>query len=125
MQSGLGEDEVSRRLERYGPNQLPEGYKRGPLIRLLMQLNNILIYVQLASVFVKLTVGLWLDGAIILGVVVLKALLGFIEEGKAEKALDSIRHMLSPQIRTKRGEGGRMIPAETLVPGDIVLLESA
>ena len=123
-QSGLDEDEVSRRLERYGPNELPEGHKRGPLMRLLMQFNNILIYVLLAAGFVKLMVGLWLDAAIILGVVVLNALLGFIQEGKAEKALDSIRRMLSAQARTMRGEEIRMIPAETLVPGDIVLLES-
>ena len=123
-QSGLDADEVSRRLERYGHNQLPEGRKRGPLKRLLMQLNNILIYVLLAAGFVKLMVGLWLDAAIILGVVVINALLGFIQEGKAEKTLDSIRHMLSAEARTLRGEEIRMVPAEGLVPGDIVLLES-
>ena len=123
-QSGLEADEVSRRLERYGRNQLPEGRKRGPFMRLLTQLNNILIYVLLAAGFVKLMVGLWLDAAIILGVVLINALLGFIQEGKAEKTLDSIRHMLSAEARTLRGEEIRMVPAEMLVPGDIVLLES-
>jgi magnesium-transporting ATPase (P-type) len=123
-QSGLDADEVSRRLERYGRNQLPEGRKRGPFMRLLMQLNNILIYVLIAAGFVKLMVGLWLDAAIIFGVVLLNALLGFIQEGKAEKTLDSIRHMLSAEARTLRGEEVRMVPAEGLVPGDIVLLES-
>ncbi len=123
-QSGLDTDEASRRLERYGRNQLPEGRKRGPFMRLLMQLNNILIYVLLAAGFVKLMLGLWLDAAIILGVVVINALLGFIQEGKAEKTLDSIRHMLSAEARTLRGEEVRMVPAEGLVPGDIVLLES-
>ena len=122
--SGLDTDEVSRRLERYGRNELPEGHKRGPFMRLLMQFHNILIYVLLAAGFVKLMVGLWLDAAIILGVVVLNALLGFIQEGKAEKTLDSIRHMLSAEARTLRGEEIRMVPAEVLVPGDIVLLES-
>ena len=122
--SGLDTDEVSRRLERYGRNQLPEGRKRGPFMRFLMQFHNILIYVLLAAGFVKLMVGLWLDAAIILGVVVLNALLGFIQEGKAEKTLDSIRHMLSAEARTLRGEEVRMVPAEVLVPGDIVLLES-
>ena len=123
-QSGLDTDEASRRLERYGRNQLPEGRKRGPFMRLLMQLNNILIYVLLAAGFVKLMLGLWLDAAIILGVVVINALLGFIQEGKAEKTLDAIRHMLSAEARTLRGEEVRMVPAEGLVPGDIVLLES-
>jgi magnesium-transporting ATPase (P-type) len=123
-QSGLDADEISRRLERYGRNQLPEGRKRGPFMRLLMQLNNILIYVLLAAGFVKLMVGLWLDAAIILGVVVINALLGFFQEGKAEKTLDSIRHLLSAEARTLRGDEVRMVPAERLVPGDIVLLES-
>ena len=68
--------------------------------------------------------GLWVDAAIIFGVVILNALLGFIQEGKAEKALDSIRNMLSAEARTLRGGETRMIPAEELVPGDIVLLES-
>ncbi|MGA6964062.1 MAG: HAD-IC family P-type ATPase, partial [Xanthobacteraceae bacterium] len=81
-------------------------------------------YVLLAAGFVKLMVGLWLDAAIILGVVILNALLGFIQEGKAEKALDSIRNMLSAEARAVRGGETRMVPAEELVPGDIVLLES-
>jgi magnesium-transporting ATPase (P-type) len=68
--------------------------------------------------------GLWIDAAIILGVVILNGLLGFIQEGKAEKALDSIRNMLSAEARTLRGGETRMIAAEDLVPGDIVLLES-
>ena len=76
--SGLDTDEVSRRLERYGRNELPEGRKRGPFMRFLKQFHNILIYVLLAAGFVKLMVGLWLDAAIILGVVVLNALLGFL-----------------------------------------------
>jgi magnesium-transporting ATPase (P-type) len=67
---------------------------------------------------------LWVDAGIIFAVVVLNALLGFIQEGRAEKALDSIRNMLSAEARTLRGGETRMIPAEQLVPGDIVLLES-
>ena len=93
-------------------------------MRLLRQCNNILVYVLLAAGFVKLMIGLWLDAAIILGVVVINAVLGFIHEGKAEKALDSIRNMLSAEARTLRDGETRMIPADGLVPGDIVLLES-
>src|SRR5262245_1213684 len=92
---GLDAGEASRRLERFGRNRLPEGKRRGPLMRLLAQFNNILIYVLLAAGFVKLMLGLWLDAAVIFGVVVINALLGFFQEGKAEKALDSIRNMLS------------------------------
>src|SRR5262245_38931898 len=122
--SGLDAAEARRRLERYGPNRLPEARKQGPLMRLLLQLKNVLLSVLLGAVFIKAMMGLWLDSSVILGVVILNALLGFIQEGRAEKALDSIRNMLSAEARSVRGGETRMIPAEELVPGDVVLLES-
>ena len=122
--TGLDGQEASGRLDTYGPNRLPEGMKQGSFKRFLLQFHNVLVYVLLAAGFVKLMVGLWLDAAIILGVVVVNALLGFVQEGKAEKALDSIRHMLSAEARAVRGGETRLIPAEELVPGDVVLLES-
>jgi magnesium-transporting ATPase (P-type) len=122
--SGLPVGEVSRRLEKFGRNRLPEGSKKGPLKRFLGQFHNVLIYVLLAAGFVKLMIGLWLDSAIILGVVVINALLGFIQEGKAEKALDAIRNMLSGEARTVRDGETRIVPSDDVVPGDIVLLES-
>src|SRR5277367_1715162 len=121
---GLDASEASQRLSQYGLNRLPEGKKRGPLMRFFAQLNNVLVFVLLAAGFVKLMVGLWLDAGVILGVVIINALLGFIQEGKAEKALDSIRNMLSAEARAVRGGETRLIPAEELVPGDVVLLES-
>jgi magnesium-transporting ATPase (P-type) len=124
VQSGLSAANVQQRLEKYGHNRLPEGRKQGPFKRFLLQFNNILVYVLLGAGFVKLMVGLWLDASIILAVVVLNALLGFFQEGKAEKALDSIRNMLSAEARTVRGGETRLVPSEDLVPGDIVLLES-
>jgi magnesium-transporting ATPase (P-type) len=93
-------------------------------MRFLSQFNNVLVYVLLAAGFTKLMLNLWIDAAIIFGVVILNGLLGFIQEGKAEKALESIRNMLSAEARTLRNGETRMIPAEELVPGDIVLLES-
>jgi magnesium-transporting ATPase (P-type) len=121
---GLDQTEASARLQRYGPNRLPEGKKRGPLAKFFSHFNNVLMYVLLAAGFVKLMMNLWIDAGIIFGVVIINALLGFIQEGKAEKALDSIRNMLSAEARTVRGGETRMIPAEDVVPGDIVLLES-
>src|SRR5262245_12652171 len=121
---GLEASEAAKRLQKYGPNRLPEGKKRGPLMRFLSQFNNILVYVLLGAGFTKLMLNLWVDAAIIFGVVILNALLGFIQEGKAEKAVEAIRSMLSAEARTVRGGETRMIAAEQLVPGDIVLLES-
>ena len=120
---GLEAVEAAKRLQEYGPNRLPEGKKRGPLMRFLSQFNNILVYVLLGAGFTKLMLNLWVDAAIIFGVVILNALLGFIQEGKAEKALEFIRNMLSAEARTLRGGETRIIAAEQLVPGDIVLLE--
>ena len=124
LEKGLSQEEASRRLGVVGPNRLPEGAKRGPWMRFFQQFDNILVYVLLAAGFVKLMLGLWLDASIITGVVLINALLGFLQEGKAEEALDSIRNMLSADARTLREGETRIVPAEDLVPGDIVLLES-
>jgi magnesium-transporting ATPase (P-type) len=121
---GLSSGEAASRLQSCGPNRLPQGRTRGPLMRLLAQFNNVLVYVLLGAGFIKLMLSLWVDASIIFGVVVLNALLGFLQEGKAEKALDSIRNMLSAEARTVRGGETRLIAAEQLVPGDVVLLES-
>ncbi|MGC2075021.1 MAG: HAD-IC family P-type ATPase [Xanthobacteraceae bacterium] len=123
-EKGLNAAEAATRLRKYGPNRLPEGKKRGPFMRFLAQFNDILVYVLLGAGFTKLMLSLWVDAGIIFGVVVLNALLGFIQEGKAEKALDSIRNMLSAEARVVRGGETRMIPADQLVPGDVVILES-
>jgi magnesium-transporting ATPase (P-type) len=121
---GLAAMEAEGRRSTYGPNRLPQAKKRGPLARFLAQFNNILIYALLTAGFIKLMLSLWLDASIILAVVILNSLLGFLQEGRAEKALDSIRNMLSAEARVLRGGEVRLIPAENLVPGDIVLLES-
>jgi magnesium-transporting ATPase (P-type) len=121
---GLDPAEAASRLKTYGPNRLPEGKKRGPFLRFLAQFNNVLIYVLLIAGFIKLMLSLWLDASIIFAVVVLNSLLGFVQEGRAEKALESIRNMLSPEARSLRGGETRMIAAEDLVPGDVVALES-
>ena len=123
-EKGLDANEASSRFQKYGPNRLPEGKKRGPFMRFLAQFNNVLVYVLLGAGFTKLMLSLWVDAAIIFAVIVLNGLLGFIQEGRAEKALNSIRNMLS-----RRGSDGARrrdahAPAEQLVPGDVVLLES-
>ena len=93
-------------------------------MRFLMQLNNILIYVLVAAGVGKILLGEFVDAAVIIGVVLINGLLGFIQEGKAEKALDSIKKMLSAEAMTLRDGKARMTPAEELVPGDVVLLQS-
>ncbi|HEY1611488.1 MAG TPA: HAD-IC family P-type ATPase [Paraburkholderia sp.] len=122
--TGLSASQADARRREHGANRLPEAARQGVLRRFLSQFNNVLVYVLLGAGFVKLMLALWVDASVIFGVVVINSALGFVQEGKAERALDSIRNMLSAQARTLRDGHARMIPAEDLVPGDIVLLES-
>jgi magnesium-transporting ATPase (P-type) len=124
LESGLATRDVDARLSRYGSNRLPVAGKRSPLARFLSQFHNVLIYVLLAAGLGKIFLGEWLDASVIFGVVLINGLLGFVQEGKAEKALDSIRHMLSAEAMTVRDGNQRLIPAEELVPGDVVVLQS-
>src|SRR5690606_28262804 len=96
--------------------------RRGPLMRLALQFHNVLLYVMLAAAAITAMLGKWLDTVVLLVAVVVNAIIGFVQEGRAEAALDAIREMLSPHALVIRG-GQRMdIDAANLVPGDIVLL---
>ncbi len=122
--SGLNTEEAARRLAEHGPNRLTPSAKRGPLMRFLLQFHNVLIYVLLAAAAVTALLAHWVDTAVIVGVVVINAFIGFIQEGKAEQAMEAIRRMLSPEATVLRGGKRMVVAAETLVPGDIVLLAS-
>ena len=122
--SGLSPSEAHRRLELDGPNRLPAARKDGLPIRFARQFDNILIYVLLVSALVTALLGHWVDCSVIGGVVLINAIIGVIQEGKAERALDAIRNMLSLNATALRGGQRREIPAEQLVVGDIVLLAS-
>jgi len=121
---GLGTAEAARRLAAHGPNRLAEVPSPSVLARLLRQFNNLLLMVLMAAAVVTALIGHWVDTAVISAVVVLNALIGFIQEGKAEKALQAIRHLLSPRAVVLRDGHQHEIDAADLVPGDVVLLAS-
>lgn len=121
---GLSEPQAEARLAQYGPNQLNQQKGRPWWKRLLEQFNNILMLILIVAAAASLWLGEVLDAGAILGVVIIIALIGFFQEGKAEQALDSIRNMLSPRAQVMRDGRRQELPAEALVPGDIVLLES-
>jgi magnesium-transporting ATPase (P-type) len=121
---GLALDEARTRLARFGPNSLPPPGSRSALMRFVVQFHNVLIYVLLAAALVTAALGHWLDAGVIAGVVLVNALIGFIQEGRAEQAIASIRRMLSLRASVLRGGQRVTLPAEALVPGDVVLLES-
>ncbi|AVZ78981.1 carbonate dehydratase [Zoogloeaceae bacteirum Par-f-2] len=121
---GLDAATAAERLRQYGPNTLPQPPRRGPLARFMLQFHNVLIYVLLAAGVITALLGHLIDSGVIFGVVLINAVIGFIQEGKAERALDAIRNMLSLRAQVLR-DGRRLdIAADRLVPGDIVFLAS-
>lgn len=121
---GLDEPEAVARLQQFGANRLPPAKKRSPLRRLLQQFHNVLLYMMLAASGVTALLEHWVDTGVILAVVLINALIGFIQEGKAEHALEAIRDLLSLHAMVLRDGERREIPAEQLVPGDLVMLAS-
>ncbi|MDR9440572.1 MAG: HAD-IC family P-type ATPase [Halomonas sp.] len=121
---GLSSPEAERRLAEHGPNQLKQAEARPWWKRLADQFNNILMLILIVAAAASQLLGHSLDAAVILAVVVIIALIGFFQEGKAERALDSIRNMLSPKATVLRDGKRSTLDAKELVPGDIVLIES-
>lgn len=123
-ENGLSSEEASQRLEKYGSNKLPEGKSRSALMRFLLQFHNVLIYVLMVAAVITALLDHWIDTWVIIAVILINAIIGFVQEGKAEKALEGIRKMLSLHATVFRDGEREDIDAEDLVPGDVVLLES-
>ena len=121
---GLSAAEAARRLEAHGPNALPEPPRPSALARLARQFNNLLILVLIAAAGITALLQHWVDTAVILAVVVINALIGFVQEGRAEAALAALRDMLAPKATALRDGARVTLPGRDLVPGDVVLLEA-
>ncbi|UTW05316.1 cation-transporting P-type ATPase [Amphritea atlantica] len=121
---GLTSAQVSERRQKYGPNRLPAPPRRSTLMRLMAQFNNVLIYVLMLAALVTAALGHHVDSGVIVAVVLINALVGFFQEGKAEKAIDAVRNMLSQQAVVIRNGHRQLVAAEELVPGDIVFIQS-
>jgi magnesium-transporting ATPase (P-type) len=121
---GLSAADAEARLREYGPNRLPEEQRESGLLRFIKQFHNVLIYILIVAAVFTAFLGEWIDTVVITAVVLVNALIGFVQEGKAERALEEIRRMLSLEASVLRDGRRATVDAETLVPGDIVLLES-
>jgi len=122
--SGLSSEEIRSRLEKYGYNELKKEERISPLSIFVNQFKNILIIILLIATVLSALVGEIFDAALILVIVVFCAVLGFIQEYKAEQALEALKKMLSPTITVLRDGKEEEIPSKELVPGDILLLEA-
>ena len=121
---GLTEDEAKRRLETYGTNELKKEERISPFTLFINQFKNILIIILIIAIVLSALVGEVVDAAIIAVIVVFCAVLGFVQEYRAERALEALKKMLSPTITVLRGGREEEIPSKGLVPGDILLLEA-
>ena len=121
---GLPLVEAGRRLAHYGPNRFPPARKRPAWLRFLLQFHNVLIYMMLVAAGIAALLSHWIDAAVLFAAVIVNAVIGFIQEGKAEEALDAISNMLSLHTTLLRNAERAETAAETVVPGDIVVLAS-
>jgi len=121
---GLSTEAATLRRERFGPNALPEAASRHPLVRFLAQFNNTLIYFLLVSAVAAWFLDHRIDALVIVAVVTINAIVGFVQEGKAEKALGAIRQMIAPHAAVWRDGVRANLPVAELVPGDVVLVEA-
>lgn len=121
---GLLSEEARKRYERFGPNELSEGEKISPITLLLNQFKDFMILVLVGATLISGLLGEYLDAITIIAIIVLNAILGFIQEFRAERSLRALKQLSAPTAKVLRDGEVRQIQASMLVPGDVVLLES-
>lgn len=124
VDSGLTKDEVNLRLEKYGTNDLKEENKKSFISKIIAQFSDFLILILIVAAIISFAVGEVKDAMVILSIVVINAFLGIYQEGKAEKALEALKKMASPNAKVIRDGNIEMVSAGNLVPGDIVSLDA-
>lgn len=121
---GLNEEEAQSRLEQYGANKLAGAKSKSLLERIFAQINNVLIYVLIVAAILSGLLGELVDSIIIGLVVVINAIVGLIQESKAEEALEALKSMATPKALVRRNGEQQEIPSENVVPGDVILLDA-
>jgi Ca2+-transporting ATPase len=122
--NGLTDEEAAARREKYGANLLTPPKTHGPLVRLLLQFHAPLVYILLVAAAITLALGEYVDSAVIFGVVLVNAIVGFVQESKALKAIDALVRSMTTEAVVLRGGQKRRVDAAELVPGDIVFLQA-
>ncbi|WP_025642174.1 calcium-transporting P-type ATPase, PMR1-type [Schnuerera ultunensis] len=123
-QTGISKEEAENRLKKYGPNELKEEAKKSLLSKIIAQFNDFLVIILIIASVISFIVGEKTDSVVILAIVAINAFLSLYQEGRAEKSLEALKKMAAPNAKVIRSGSATVVPANTLVPGDIVLLES-
>jgi Ca2+-transporting ATPase len=121
---GLSSADVQTRLAQYGPNELSHQERASPWVLFFNQFKNVLVVILIAATVLSALVGEYVDAAIILVIILFCAVLGFVQEYRAEKALDALKGMLTPTITVLRDGTEQEVASKDLVPGDILVLEA-
>ena len=122
--TGLASGEAEARLRQFGPNQMTAQQRLGEWMRFLLQFHQPLIYILLASTGIAAAMGEWVDASVIFSVAFINAVVGYLQEAKAEKAIEALAKMVLTEATVRRGGEKLRIPSAQLVPGDVVLLQS-
>jgi Ca2+-transporting ATPase len=122
--NGLSSQDAAKRLESFGPNALPEEKRRGPFVMILDQFKDFLIIILIGAAIISGMLGEYVDAAAIVVIVILNAIIGFIQEYKAEKAMEALMNLAAAHALVKRDGMAVEVPAACLVPGDVVLLDA-
>jgi len=121
---GLSTQEAEKRIQQYGYNELKEKEKETLLQKIINQLKDFLVIILIAASIISICVGEVTDSIVIIAIVIVNAVLGVVQEGKAEKALEALKKMSAPNARVLRDGKVEVIPAKNLVPGDIIIIEA-
>ena len=124
LSTGLSAEEVRRRQKEFGPNRVTARHGTPAWFKFLQQFNQPLVYILLVAVGVTAFLGEWVDSSVIFGVVIINAIVGFLQEAKAEKAIEALAKMVATETTVRRAGRKFRIHSEQLVPGDVVLLQS-
>ncbi|MEK7768798.1 MAG: cation-transporting P-type ATPase, partial [Pseudomonadota bacterium] len=123
VEQGLADEEVAIRLVRYGQNKLRKGKRFSALVIFASQFKSLVIWVLIGAAAVSAVLGETIDGIAIIAIVILNAVIGFIQEYRAEKAAAALADLTAPHCRVVRGGRSAVVAATEIVPGDILLLE--
>ena len=130
INNGLSEDEVKKRQLQYGKNKLQEGKKTSFLVKFISQFNDFMIIILIVSAIVSAAIAYvehsndYVDSIIIIAIVMMNALMGVIQESKAEKSIEALQKLASPNAKVKRNGEIKWVPSEEVVPGDIIIIET-